>query len=40
MDLNVKLWGLKYNFRKVRGVFLQNYIAPIVFQNYLIILLL
>jgi hypothetical protein len=24
MDLNVKLQGLKSNFRKIQGVFLQN----------------
>jgi hypothetical protein len=25
MDVNVKLHGLKYNFRKVQGCFLQNF---------------
>jgi hypothetical protein len=31
MDLNVKLQGLKYNFGKLLGVFLQNSRDPVIF---------
>jgi hypothetical protein len=34
MDLNIKLYGLKYNFRKVQGCFYKN----IAFWDFLEIL--
>jgi hypothetical protein len=39
MDLNVKLYGLKYNYEKSSGVFLQNSEVPAIFGIYGIIFL-